>query len=173
MLVSPLMGPILATCLGAALRDWRMAGWGVLLEVTSLGACVLIGFFVGMGFLPYADSLEIPTSEMLSRGNLLGLLLGVLIAVPSGLGVALSVLGSNQSSLVGVAISASLLPPAVNCGVFWAFAALGGEWHPQQLSAEERWDHFKMGGLRHTHTHTHGSVFATCTHRHIQACTGT
>ena len=34
--------------------------------------------------------------------------------------MALSVLGGNAGSLVGVAISASLLPPAVNCGIFWA-----------------------------------------------------
>ena len=43
-----------------------------------------------------------------------GLLVGMLIAMPSGVGVALSVLGGNTGSLVGVAISASLLPPAVN-----------------------------------------------------------
>lgn len=46
------------------------------------------------------------------------------IAVPSGVGVALSVLGENASSLVGVAISASLLPPAVNAGIFFAMASL-------------------------------------------------
>ena len=39
---------------------------------------------------------------------------GVLIAVPSGAGVAIGILGGNAGSLVGVAISASLLPPAVN-----------------------------------------------------------
>ena len=43
-----------------------------------------------------------------------GLWVGVLIALPSGAGVALSILGGNAGSLVGVAISASLLPPAVN-----------------------------------------------------------
>jgi hypothetical protein len=36
--------------------------------------------------------------------------------------VALSVLGNNNASLIGVAISASLLPPAVNCGMALAFA---------------------------------------------------
>ena len=66
-----------------------------------------------------------------------GLLLGIAIAIPSGLGVGLSgnvphlhrrktllhllafsaVVGNNTSSLVGVAISASLLPPAVNTGI--------------------------------------------------------
>ena len=44
--------------------------------------------------------------------------MGVLIALPSGAGVALSVLGGNVGSLVGVAISASLLPPAVNAVSF-------------------------------------------------------
>ena len=43
-----------------------------------------------------------------------GLCVGIGIALPSGAGVALSVLGGNAGSLVGVAISASLLPPAVN-----------------------------------------------------------
>ncbi len=54
---------------------------------------------------------QIPES---CRGLVRSLYVGVLIAVPSGAGVALSVLGSNSGSLVGVAISASLLPPAVN-----------------------------------------------------------
>jgi len=63
-----------------------------------------------------------PTNEMLSRGEARALWVGILIAVPSGAGVALSVLGGNAGSLVGVAISASLLPPAVNCGIFWAIS---------------------------------------------------
>ena len=46
------------------------------------------------------------------------------IAIPSGTGVALSTLGNNTSSLVGVAISASLLPPAVNAGICWFYALL-------------------------------------------------
>jgi len=59
---------------------------------------------------------------MAGRGTLTGLLIGLCIAIPSGVGVALSVLGNNTSSLVGVAISASLLPPAVNTGLLWAYA---------------------------------------------------
>jgi len=46
-----------------------------------------------------------------------GLLTGIAVAIPSGMGVCLSILGGNTSSLVGVAISASLLPPAVNAGM--------------------------------------------------------
>jgi uncharacterized protein YxeA len=57
---------------------------------------------------------------MASRGVVSALWTGVAIAVPSGFGAALSITGNNTSSLVGVAISASLLPPAVNCGVLLA-----------------------------------------------------
>lgn len=48
---------------------------------------------------------------------------GLAIAIPSGLGVALSIAGDNSGGLVGVAISASLLPPAVNTGMCWGLAA--------------------------------------------------
>ena len=67
---------------------------------------------------------EWPTVEMRGRGEVRALWVGILVAVPSGAGVALSVLGGNAGSLVGVAISASLLPPAVNAGFFWALALL-------------------------------------------------
>lgn len=40
------------------------------------------------------------------------------------MGVTLSILGNNTSSLVGVAISASLLPPAVNAGICWMHSLL-------------------------------------------------
>ena len=65
-----------------------------------------------------------PTDEMADRGTLVGFYTGIAIAIPSGFGVALSILGNNTSSLVGVAISASLLPPAVNAGIFLAMAIL-------------------------------------------------
>ena len=65
-----------------------------------------------------------PTSEMLSRGTRATFLCGIPIAFFSGLGVALSVLDDQTSSLVGVAISASLLPPAVNCGMMLIVAAV-------------------------------------------------
>lgn len=51
---------------------------------------------------------------MCDSGLQRSLWVGMLIALPSGAGVALSILGGNTGSLVGVAISASLLPPAVN-----------------------------------------------------------
>ena len=45
------------------------------------------------------------------------LIASILVAFFSGLGVAVSLLDDQTNSLVGVAISASLLPPAVNSGI--------------------------------------------------------
>ena len=50
---------------------------------------------------------------MRERGTKTGFILGLIIAAASGLGMALSVLSvnNNVAALVGVAISAALLPP--------------------------------------------------------------
>ena len=62
-------------------------------------------------------------------------LLLVLIASASGIGVALSVLGDYVATVVGVAISASLLPPAVNTGIFLSFAIFDEGWEDHLHSA--------------------------------------
>ena len=53
------------------------------------------------------------------RGTTENFYVALPIAFFSGLGVAVSLLDDQTSSLVGVAISASLLPPAVNAGLLW------------------------------------------------------
>lgn len=95
-----------------------------MVEFLALLISVLIGFIIGLSTstLPVAE--DWPTLEMSGRGDQTGLITGIAIAIPSGMGVALSILGNNTSSLVGVAISASLLPPAVNAGICWAHAIL-------------------------------------------------
>ncbi|XP_059088808.1 uncharacterized protein LOC131884929 [Tigriopus californicus] len=127
MLVSPLMGPILAGIFGTVIKDRKLRRSGITHEVISLIICILTGAVFGLIFAPWIGAYGVtqwPTPEMLSRGQLRSLLSGVLIAIPSGAGVALSVLGGNAGSLVGVAISASLLPPAVNCGLFCAISII-------------------------------------------------
>jgi len=133
MLVSPIMGPILAGVFGAVIQDRKLAIKGVIHESQSLFICIVTGFLLGLCVCPVVQTIALsqwPTQEMLSRGAPRSLILGILVAIPSGAGVAISVLGGNSGSLVGVAISASLLPPAVNAGFFWALAvvlAVSGE----------------------------------------------
>ena len=69
----------------------------------SLLICILLGFVLGLPIMPWIaqyysgyPEFQFPTSEMLARGDLRSLWVGVLIAVPSGAGVALSVLGGRN-----------------------------------------------------------------------------
>eukprot|EP00011_Vannellida_sp_DIVA3-517-6-12_P001580 CAMPEP_0114610786 /NCGR_PEP_ID=MMETSP0168-20121206/3780_1 /TAXON_ID=95228 ORGANISM="Vannella sp., Strain DIVA3 517/6/12" /NCGR_SAMPLE_ID=MMETSP0168 /ASSEMBLY_ACC=CAM_ASM_000044 /LENGTH=308 /DNA_ID=CAMNT_0001821739 /DNA_START=50 /DNA_END=973 /DNA_ORIENTATION=+ len=125
MLVSPLMGPILAFSLGSLINEKRMVASGLLNEAFSLLVCVIVGFLLAFIFLPFGPSLGWPTSEMSSRGVWQALVFGLLVASPSGVGVALSITSGGIASLVGVAISASLLPPAVNTGMMINYGLFG------------------------------------------------
>ncbi|XP_014773858.1 uncharacterized protein LOC106871746 isoform X2 [Octopus bimaculoides] len=130
MLISPLMGPILAGTFGIVIQNYSLRNLGLRSESIGLALCIICGFIFGLiigaiqlqGVTGYID--EWPTIEMKSRGMSRSLWIGILIALPSGAGVSLSVLGGNSGPLVGVAISASLLPPAVNAGMLWSFALL-------------------------------------------------
>ena len=96
------MGPILARIFGGAVNDSRLSWLGVRHEVYSLMICILLGLVLGLLTVPWIslyggahDNFQFPTAEMISRGELRCLWVGVLIAVPSGAGVALSVLGGS------------------------------------------------------------------------------
>eukprot|EP00903_Cladosiphon_okamuranus_P007903 g7635.t1 len=137
MLVSPIMGPVLAFTFGTNVRDWSLAKKGFFVEAFSLLICVGVGFLVGMIGVFFITVDTWPTHEMETRGNPWGLITGVCIAIPSGMAVALSILSKNVNSLVGVAISASLLPPAVNTGLCLAVALIGPAVQEFHINARE------------------------------------
>lgn len=122
MLISPIMGPVTALIFSYAVNDKLLFKKALYNELISLALCVFNGFILGVLCIPLLDQLSLPTGEILNRSNFLGLIIGMIVAIPSGIGVALSVLGEKTNSLVGVAISASLLPPAVNTGLLLAIS---------------------------------------------------
>ena len=124
MLVSPIMGPVLAGTFGFCIRDRSLIKVGIISELFSLLLCVLVGAIIALCTHPWHNVLAWPTEEMIARCTLSGLVWGSIVALTSGFGVALSVLGNNTSCMVGVAISASLLPPAVNCGMMLFYGAM-------------------------------------------------
>eukprot|EP00892_Ulva_mutabilis_P010281 jgi/Ulvmu1/7625/UM038_0051.1 len=140
MLVAPLMGPIMAMSLAINLRRWKLAWLGAWNFATSLGIAIGIGFVGGLCGIPFiSNEDDWPTFEMKSRSGSTTLLVGLVIAIFSGGGVALSILSDNSSSLVGVAISAALLPPAVNTGLCWAVAAAQESVHTTWSHDNKRW----------------------------------
>jgi uncharacterized hydrophobic protein (TIGR00341 family) len=130
MLLAPLMGPILGLSLGVVIKDRRLIFTGITNEVYGLLIAVVMGIIMGAVLMPFAPILYPtlpgwPTPEMASRGLLIGLVVGILVAAASGAGVALAVARGEISSLVGVAIAASLMPPAVNAGMNLVYALAG------------------------------------------------
>ncbi|XP_053961316.1 uncharacterized protein LOC128865215 [Anastrepha ludens] len=127
MLVSPLMGPIIAAIFGTAIKDPTLRTLGLRNELIGVLIATVVGFIFGLIICTLDERYgngEGLTAEMLSRSELHSLLVGLFTAIPSGAAAAVAILGGNIGSLVGVAISASLLPPAINAGVLWALSLI-------------------------------------------------
>ncbi|XP_006620159.1 uncharacterized protein LOC102677017 isoform X1 [Apis dorsata] len=127
MLVSPLMGPVMSLTFGTIIADRNLQFIGLKSLLLGIFLSILFGFIFGLILgtteMPWGYN-DWPTDEMKGRGNYRSLWMGVLWALPSGTGVAVALLQGSNGPLIGVAISASLLPPVVNCGLFWALGCI-------------------------------------------------
>jgi len=72
---------------------------------------------------------------MLNRATPSSFYSGITIAFLTGMGVALTVFDDTMSKLVGVAVSASIIPPAVNSGLLLILA---------MQNDSEWWNDFKL-----------------------------
>jgi len=90
--------------------------------------CFCTGALMGFVTAPLLDDPLSPqlafgvNTQISSRGEWIALAWGAGIAGPSGVGVALGVSSDQVAALIGVAISAALLPPITNAGVCLASA---------------------------------------------------
>ncbi|XP_017466474.1 PREDICTED: uncharacterized protein LOC108359231 [Rhagoletis zephyria] len=127
MLVSPLMGPVMSITFGTIISDTQLIRTGFITLAVGMITSVLFGFIFGLLLgttdMPWGSG-DWPTAEMSGRGNARSLWMGIMWALTSGTGVAVALLQGSAGPLIGVAISASLLPPMVNCGLFWALACI-------------------------------------------------
>jgi len=123
MLVSPLMGPILSTTFGLAIQNYDIVYRGLRNETWGVFISMLTGFLLGV-CSSFVYNPEFHSHEMISRGTVSSLTLGLLVAAPSGMGVILAVSKGGFNAIVGTAISASLLPPIVNSGLCLGFGLM-------------------------------------------------
>ena len=129
MLLSPLMGPMLAMALGYVVRDSSLFFRGTKSEVIGIALSLSVGAVMAI-IMPLIQPDMIATittdvgttygnvvivTEITRRAGFSALDVGV--AIFSGAAVAVSVTKGDMSSLVGVAISAALMPPAVNASL--------------------------------------------------------
>ena len=127
---------------GTTIMDWKLVRRSMVTEVLSLAYCIVVGAVIAAIFGTTTLARSWPTEEMVNRGQWSNFFVGIPIAFFSGLGVAVSLLDEQTSSLVGVAISASLLPPAVNAGILWVaysfaqYNIVGGTGYLEELRDE-------------------------------------
>ncbi|TFG31998.1 TIGR00341 family protein [Candidatus Thorarchaeota archaeon] len=124
MLLSPLMGPMLGVALGYVVRDKALFVKGTRNELIGIALSLSVGAILGIVLLIFSPSIanSVQTdfdggiiTEITRRGGFAALDVGV--AIFSGAAVAVSVTRGDMSTLVGVAISAALMPPAVNASM--------------------------------------------------------
>lgn len=150
MLISPLMRPIIAIIFGIVIEDHVLIRFGWANEMFGVFLATAVGFVFGLivhslDLYSHTDGNALVTEEMISRlvssldirfrifssftffcrCEIHSLIVGILTALPSGAAVAIAILGENIGSLVGVAISASILPPAVNTVILFGFYQFG------------------------------------------------
>ncbi len=140
MLLSPLMGPMLGVALGYVVNDKALFLKGTKNELIALVLSFAVGAILGAIIPPMMDFLypgtiplmQVVTTDM-NAGNLTEITrragfsaLDVGIAIFSGGAVAVSITKGDMSTLVGVAISAALMPPAVNVGMMLMLGAVNG-----------------------------------------------
>lgn len=109
MLVSPMMGPIVALGFSLALLDWR--------RLKQSLTCLAVGMAVALTvaiLLTLLSPLKEPTSEILARTR--PNFFDLLIAVFSGVAGAYAVIRQRGETIIGVAIATALMPPVATVG---------------------------------------------------------
>lgn len=105
---------------GLAVVKTDIVARGMRNEIVGILITFFVGFVMGLCAVHIYGS-GYRSSEMISRGKMSGLLVGLVIAAPSAVAVVLAVSKGGFNAIVGTAISVSLLPPVVNCGICMGF----------------------------------------------------
>lgn len=118
MLISPLMGPIMGTGLGAAVYDFDLVKRSLL----NLSIATLISLIVSALYF-WLSPLQQAQSELLARTT--PTLWDVLIALFGGLAGVVGITRKEKSNVIpGVAIATALMPPVCTVG----FGIATGQW---------------------------------------------
>ena len=142
MLLSPLMGPMLGVAVGYVVGDNKLFIKGTRNELFALGLSFAVGAVMALmmpilypfdpPFVTVVENQWLAAPMILTEITRRGIIFSALdigIAIFSGTAIAISVTKGDMSTLVGVAISAALMPPAVNVGMMITLGLVTGSMH--------------------------------------------
>lgn len=118
MVIAPLLGPILAFSLGAALGDFKLLLRAGRNAIAGLSLGFATAAVIGIAF-----GANLESHELISR-TVAGLD-SVVLALAAGVAAALSIVTGISSALVGVMVAVALLPPAAAAGLFLGAGEFG------------------------------------------------
>jgi uncharacterized hydrophobic protein (TIGR00271 family) len=127
MIISPLMGPIMATGLGLAAGDLYLAMKALIKLMASIALAVMLS-----GLLVWLLPFHSTTNEIVSRTNptLLDLGIALLSGIAGSVAVNRAGGGDGTTTLPGVAIAVALMPPLCTVGFGvgsgWNRSIMGG-----------------------------------------------
>ncbi|MBS3736023.1 MAG: TIGR00341 family protein [Candidatus Bipolaricaulota bacterium] len=118
MVIAPLIGPAMASCVGTIINDESLFYLGVKKQILG----VLLAVASSIAFSRVALSIMLPANlDLLSLSQVTHQMnpgfLSLIVALGSGLAGAFSLTAGINSALVGVMISVALLPPAAAAGI--------------------------------------------------------
>lgn len=118
MIIAPAIGPILGLSLGIIIDNKALTHRALKAELLGLSLSILTGIILGL-IAPH----EILTDSIIVRAY--PTIIDLSFAIIAGAAAALSIISVVSVALVGVAIAASIVPPAVNIGIGIAYAIRG------------------------------------------------
>ncbi|MES3516856.1 MAG: TIGR00341 family protein [Natronomonas sp.] len=123
MVIAPLIGPAMASCVGTVINDDALFWEGIRSQV--VGVTVAITSATAFGFvyrLTVAPNLELLLIGQIAERAHPGLL-ALAVALGAGAAGALSLTSGADEALVGVMIAVALIPPAASVGLGIAYGA--------------------------------------------------
>ncbi|MHA1199428.1 MAG: TIGR00341 family protein [Candidatus Heimdallarchaeaceae archaeon] len=130
MIIAPLLGPIALTVIGTMTPKNIYSKRAIAAEIIGLFSIILIGFIVGIIYRFADPNAIVDGSNILSTQIQIRIkptIGDIVFAIASGLAAGLFIIRGESTSIVGVAVAASLCPPAANVGVLLATPGLIGE----------------------------------------------
>ncbi len=121
MVIAPLIGPAMASCVGTVINDDDLFWEGIRSQAIGLGVAVLSAtiFAIAYRFM-LAPDLELLLIQQIAERAHPGLL-ALAVALGAGAAGSLSLTSGADEALVGVMIAVALMPPAASVGLGLAY----------------------------------------------------